>query len=252
MADCSAYPVICCSSVLLLPAKFRDHTARLQPQPSIRAGMVNAARTATLMSATEETTGTTIMAIKYQGGVIIGADTRTSMGTYIPNRITDKLTALSRKIYCCRSGSSADTQMVARHVRNTLKSLEMIEMCEPTVKRAARIARNIVYGNKHLLAGLIVAGYDDASCGSIFNINLGGSMFESEWVVGGSGSAYIYGLCDTLWRRDMTLEDGLEFVKNAVACAIRRDNMSGGCIRMAVINRNGVERYFVPGSQVPA
>ncbi|CAD6958054.1 unnamed protein product, partial [Tilletia caries] len=32
------------------------------------------------------------MAVAYDEGVIIGADSRTTMGSYIANRVTDKLT----------------------------------------------------------------------------------------------------------------------------------------------------------------
>jgi len=32
---------------------------------------------------------------------------------YIANRVTDKLTRVTDKIYCCRSGSAADTQAIA-------------------------------------------------------------------------------------------------------------------------------------------
>lgn len=200
----------------------------------------------------EESTGTTIMAIKYNKGVIIGADSRTSMGTYVSGRITDKLTKLSDGIFCCRSGSSADTQLVAKYVKNSLRSLEILESTRPTVRRAAVMTRNIIYNNPSLLAGIIIAGYDEISGGSIFNINLGGSMFESEWALGGSGSSFIYGYCDMNWRPEMSLQEGLSFVKNAISCAIRRDNMSGGCIRMATISAEGVQRYFVPGNEIVA
>lgn len=53
------------------------------------------------------------MAVEYNGGVVIGADSRTTTGTYIANRVTDKLTKISDRIYCCRSGSAADTQAIA-------------------------------------------------------------------------------------------------------------------------------------------
>ena len=33
--------------------------------------------------------------------------------SYIANRVTDKLTKITDNIYCCRSGSAADTQAVA-------------------------------------------------------------------------------------------------------------------------------------------
>lgn len=32
---------------------------------------------------------------------------------YIANRVTDKLTKITDSIYCCRSGSAADTQAIA-------------------------------------------------------------------------------------------------------------------------------------------
>ena len=58
----------------------------------------------------EVSTGTTIMAVAFDGGVILGADSRVSTGTYIANRVSDKVTHLHDSIYMCRSGSAADTQ----------------------------------------------------------------------------------------------------------------------------------------------
>ena len=61
------------------------------------------------------------MAVQFDKGIIIGADSRTSTGTYVANRVTDKLTAVHDRIYCCRSGSAADTQAVADIVRYHLQ-----------------------------------------------------------------------------------------------------------------------------------
>lgn len=58
-------------------------------------------------------TGTTIVAVSYDGGVVIGADSRVSTGTYVSNRASDKITPLTDGIYLLRSGSAADTQAVA-------------------------------------------------------------------------------------------------------------------------------------------
>lgn len=57
------------------------------------------------------------MAVEFNGGVVIGADSRTSSGVYVANRVSDKLTEISEKIYCCRSGASADTQATADLVK---------------------------------------------------------------------------------------------------------------------------------------
>jgi hypothetical protein len=61
-------------------------------------------------------TGTTILALPFEGGVVVCADSRTSTGTYVANRVSDKLVQLSEYIYCCRSGSAADTQALTDYV----------------------------------------------------------------------------------------------------------------------------------------
>ena len=63
------------------------------------------------------------MAVKFNGGVVLGADSRTTTGSYIANRVTDKLTPVHDLIYCCRSGSAADTQAIADIVRYHLQVL---------------------------------------------------------------------------------------------------------------------------------
>jgi 20S proteasome subunit beta 1 len=40
----------------------------------------------------------------------------------VANRVSDKLTQLHHHIYCCRSGSAADTQALSDYVRYFLAS----------------------------------------------------------------------------------------------------------------------------------
>ena len=70
-------------------------------------------------------TGTTLVAVEFADGVVLGADSRTSMGTYVANRVTDKLTPISSNIMACRSGSAADTQAVTDIVRYKIDFLEI-------------------------------------------------------------------------------------------------------------------------------
>ncbi len=56
---------------------------------------------------------TTLMACEYADGVVMGADSRSSVGPVVSNRLTDKLGKLTDRIFVCRSGSSADTQAIA-------------------------------------------------------------------------------------------------------------------------------------------
>jgi len=69
--------------------------------------------------------GTTIIAAEYNGGVILGADTRTSSGSLIVHRLSNKITGVSDYICCLRSGSSSDTQAITDMVKYHLNVYEM-------------------------------------------------------------------------------------------------------------------------------
>jgi 20S proteasome subunit beta 1 len=84
----------------------------------------------------------------------------------------------------------------------------------------------------------------------MYNISLGGTMVEAEWTIGGSGSGFIYGFCDTHFKPEMSLEEAIQFVKQSITLAIKRDNSSGGCIRMASITKEGVRRFFYSGENI--
>ncbi|KAJ2787555.1 Proteasome subunit beta type-1 [Coemansia interrupta] len=196
--------------------------------------------------------GTTIMAVEFDGGVVLGADSRTSSGPYIVNRVTDKLTMVNENIYCCRSGSAADTQAVADIVRYQLDQYTAQHGEPPTVKVAASLFQEICYQNRsQLMAGIIIAGWDKREGGSVYDIPLGGSLHREPFSLGGSGSTYVYGYCDKTFRRGMSKEECIEFVKNTVSLAMTRDGSSGGVVRLAVITKDGVERHIIPGNQLP-
>lgn len=104
--------------------------------------------------------GTTIMAVEFDGGVVFGADSRTSAGSFIVNRVTDKLTKITDNIYCCRSGSAADTQAIANIVKMNLEMHEIELNTPPQVSDAAAVFKQYCYGYRdQLMAGIIVAGY---------------------------------------------------------------------------------------------
>ncbi|CAO3646270.1 unnamed protein product [Cunninghamella blakesleeana] len=196
--------------------------------------------------------GTSIMAVQFKNGVVVGADSRTTTGAYIANRVTDKLTKVHNCIYCCRSGSAADTQAIADIVHYYLQMYSVQENQAPSVHTASSLFQELCYQNKdNLMAGIIVAGWDEKDGPSVYNVPLGGSLHKQPFAIGGSGSTYIYGYCDSVWKDDMTKEEAVTFVKNALSLAMARDGSSGGVIRYAVITKDGVDRHFVPGNELP-
>ena len=91
------------------------------------------------------------MAITFSQGVILGADSRTTTGAYIANRVTDKLTQVHDTIWCCRSGSAADTQAVADIVHYHLGMYGITNDEPPTTQTAAALFQELCYANKDQL-----------------------------------------------------------------------------------------------------
>ena len=200
----------------------------------------------------EHMMGTTIMAVEFDGGVVLGADSRTTTGAFIANRVTNKITPIADRIFCCRSGSAADTQMIADHVRYNLEiySLQTGEAPSPAV--AARLFRLLCYENKgNLMAGIICAGWDEKNGGQVYSINLGGASIRMPFCIGGSGSTYVYGYCDANYRKGMSKDECLTLIRNALSLAMSRDGSSGGVIRTVVIDKDGIHRDMIPFDKLP-
>jgi len=200
----------------------------------------------------EHTTGTTIMAVEFADGVVIAADSRTTTGSYIANRVTDKLTRVTDNIYCCRSGSAADTQAITDIVSYHMNFHKMEMDKDPEVKHAARIFQDLCYNyREQLSAGIICAGWDESMGGQVYSIPIGGMLMRQPVSIGGSGSTYLYGHIDATYKKNMSKEECMQYCANAIALAIFRDGSSGGICRLACITKDGIERKTVLHQDLP-
>jgi len=182
-------------------------------------------------AANEISMGTTIVALRSKQGVVVGADTRTSMSTMVSNRFANKLSLLYQShdpngggpisCYLCRSGSAADTQYLADECRWKFRSRALKYGAPPSfmgasstitatsnnavvsISQIARWLRYVVMnGNGQYSASLLVAGYDPLEGGKIYSIAQTGSLLEEPvYAAAGSGSTFILGLMD------MTLQE---------------------------------------------
>lgn len=173
-------------------------------------------------------------------------------GSYVANRVSDKITAVHDSIYVCRSGSAADTQAISDYVRRFLAEHALDKGAPPTVAAAGKLFRTLCYNNKdRLLAGIIIGGWTEAEGGVLYEVALGGSCVKQPFAIGGSGSSYIYGFVDSAYKPGMGKEECKALVRKAIAHAMARDGSSGGVIRLVDICKEGVTREFVPGDRLP-
>ncbi|CAL9690867.1 unnamed protein product [Knipowitschia caucasica] len=199
----------------------------------------------------EVKTGTTIIAIEFDGGVVLGSDSRVSAGETVVNKVMNKLSQLHDKIYCALSGSAADAQTIAEIVNYQLDvhSMEIDE--DPPVLSAATLVRNISYKYKEeLSAHLIVAGWDKRKGGQVY-ATLNGLLSRQPFAIGGSGSAYVYGFVDAEYRKDMSKEECQKFVLNTLSLAMNRDGSSGGVAYLVTIDGHTTEETVILGNDLP-
>lgn len=171
---------------------------------------------------------------------------------YIANRVSNKLTKVTDYIYCCRSGSAADTEAVSDIVHYHLSFYRMELSEEPRVRVAAHIFKDLCYNYRDsITAGIIVAGWDKHRGGQVFSIPIGGMITRMPFAIGGSGSTYLYGFVDANYKSGMSKEECLKFTANALALAMSRDGSSGGIINLAAITKHGVEKIILTGDEIP-
>lgn len=204
--------------------------------------------------------GTTLVALICKSGVVVGADTRTSVGEYVSNRFAHKLTPLSDRIIVCRSGSAADTQALCLEARS---ELEFLKYNHQVTLRTSQVAKLLRYymtkqGNGgDLQASLLCCGVDDNGVGEIHAILPSGALLQHpSFAVSGSGSTYIMGFLDEqLAKRnddDLLEEDeAIDLVTRAIQLAMDRDGSSGGFVRIYSITSKGQRaRTIYPSDHV--
>ena len=187
----------------------------------------------------------------YDGGVMLAADSRTSSGIYVANRVADKIWPISKNIFALKSGSAADTQFLLQTTKNYISQFAVDYDDKPPVKVAARILQQYQYEYKdYLSAGIILCGVDNLEGPCIYSVGFGGTTLKQNIAMSGSGSTYVFGYIDNNYKPNMTKQEAKDFLRNAVALAMYRDNYSGGTIRMLDITKDGVTRDYIPFDQI--
>ncbi|EYC35632.1 hypothetical protein Y032_1009g3379 [Ancylostoma ceylanicum] len=171
-------------------------------------------------------TGTTLIAMEFKGGVVVGTDSRTSAGSFISSRATNKITPITDHMAVCRSGSAADTQAIADIVKYHIEVYSMLENEPVTIYRGAQIFRKFLYNYRdQLSASVLIAGWDEQDGGQLYAIPLGGFVTRQKSTASGSGSTFVQGFLDNAWKPNLTKEECKAIVKQAVGLAVFRDGL---------------------------
>ncbi len=185
-------------------------------------------------------TGTTTVGLVVKDGVALATDTRVTAGYFVAHRKGKKLFPLSDYAAITIAGRVADAQTIIDLLRANIRYYQISRGLPMDIVSIARLASNFLFNYRYFpyVAQLIIAGVDNTGP-HMFNIDLTGSMTEENIISTGSGSPVAYGILESEYSYDMSIEDAARLAFKAVAAAIQRDIGSGDSIDVAYIKVGG-------------
>jgi len=186
-------------------------------------------------------TGTTTVGIRIKDGVCLATDNRATMGNFIADKHAQKLHKITDYMYMTIAGGVADAQYLIDLLRAEVK-LYTMKNGFMKISQAAKLLQNILFNKKgEYGVGLILGGYSELDGAKLFDVEGYGSILEDEkFVSTGSGSLYAYGVLETDWKEDLTVEEGINLCMRSIRSSIIRDLFSGNGIDIVAITKDGV------------
>jgi proteasome beta subunit len=194
--------------------------------------------------------GTTTVGIVFDKGVVLAADKRATVGTFIAAKEVQKIHMIADRIALTMAGGVGDAQQLARLLRAELELYRHGRRAPMSVQGAATLLSNILQGSKYFpyFVQMIIAGVDTKP--KLYDLDPFGGLLEENYVSTGSGSVVAYGVLDESFHKDMGQEEAARVAAKAVAAAMRRDSATGEGIDVLVITRDSAK--FYPQADVKA
>ena len=181
-------------------------------------------------------TGTSTVGITFDGGVVVGADHRATMGHFIANKSVKKLFKISNNVALTTAGLVGHAQSLSRTLAAELRLNELKRNASMTVRGAATLTANILVGRPHYVQLLIVGTDEDGP--SVYSIDSAGGSIPDVYCATGSGSPFMYGVLEDQYKDGMSRNQALKVAAKALLASAQRDAASGNGMDLAVITKD--------------
>ena len=215
------------------PARSRRFSAFLFP--SLCSNAVLAGRGVQIPKARK--TGTTIVGVVYDGGVVLGADTRATEGDTVADKNCEKIHYIAENIWCCGAGTSADTESTTALISSQLELHRMATGKQPRVVTACTMLKRMLFRYQGNVSAALVLGGVDCNGPSLYTVYPHGSTDSLPYVTMGSGSLAAMAVFEAQYKSDMTLEEAKALVHAGIMAGINNDLGSGGSVDLRSTKR---------------
>jgi len=184
--------------------------------------------------------GTTTLAFKFQGGVIVAVDSRATAGPSIESQTVKKVIEINPYLLGTMAGGAADCMFWERVLARQCRVYELRNKERISVAAASKLLANIVYDYKGmgLSMGTMIIGWDKKGPG-LYYVDNDGERLQGKLFSVGSGSVYAYGILDSGYKWDLSEEEAQELGKRAIYHATHRDAYSGGVVNLYHMKQTG-------------
>ena len=179
--------------------------------------------------------GTTILAIRFQGGVVIAGDRRATEGYSIAHRSIEKVFPTDDSSAVAIAGAAGPAIEMVRIFQTELEHYEKIEGERLTLEgRANKLSQFIRTNLPMAMQGMVVVplyvGFDDQKgYGRIFKYDVtGGRYEESDYYATGSGGRDARGTIKKRYRPDLSRDEAVKMALEALFDASEEDVATGG------------------------
>jgi len=184
--------------------------------------------------------GTTTLAFVFKGGVIVAVDSRSTMGPYIASNSVKKVIEINPYLLGTMAGGAADCSFWERELGRRCRLYELRNKERISVATASKILANICFSYRGygLSMGTMITGWDKTGP-SLYYVDDDGTRLKGQRFSVGSGSTYAYGVLDTGYRYDLSVEEAIELGRRSIYHATHRDAFSGGVINVYHVHEQG-------------
>jgi proteasome beta subunit len=191
--------------------------------------------------------GTTTIGVVCSDGIVLGADSRATMGTFISSGEVPKIFKIDNNVGITVAGGVGDAQALIRIMRAQNEIYKMSEGRPLSPKAATSLLSIILQDNKMFpyYVQLIVGGVDGDKTGLYSLDAFGGHVEETTISATGSGTEPAIGYLESVYRKGMTTKDAVKEVTKALAIAMKRNAATGNNMSIAVITKDGYKETFV-------
>lgn len=179
--------------------------------------------------------GTTILALRYQGGVVIAGDRQASEGFQVASRTIEKVHKADEHSAVAIAGVAGPAVELAKLFQTELTHYEKLEGAQLSMEgKANKLAQMVKANLPAAMQGLIVipifVGYDlRKNEGKIYKYDLtGGRYEEAEYYATGSGGMHARATMKKLYRAAMDEEEALRVALEALYDAAEEDLGTAG------------------------